>query len=244
MKEAQQSHGPVCTVLESNSINSVLEHANVGDTLVIFDIDNTLLHTKQELGSDAWAFWVVQQKIRQGLPPHQALEYMFDLFKHIHTHIDIYPVEDHAVTVLQQLKERSIPTICLTGRPGPLIDQTIEQLRKTGLVLNCPDTLDKAMTLKLQHKAEMSNGVICGGINDKGHVMSTVFQELGYQTPHIVFVDDKQSCVDSIGKACSTGNIGYTGLRYGYLDHIAAKFDAQKAEEQLETFLRKHAFSR
>jgi len=240
-----QSQGPVCTIIEANNIESVLEHAKDGDTLVIFDIDNTLLHTNQELGSDVWANWYVHQKLREGLNPFQAVDYMLDLFNHIHAHIDIYPVEDRSVAIVQQLKDLEIPTMCLTSRPSSMIDVTQEQLIKTGFVLNCPSHLNKALSLKIDHKAEMANGIVCGGMNDKGNVLAHIFEKLNCSLPEaIVFVDDKKSCVDSIGKTCSAIGADYTGIRYGYLDKLASQFDAKKAEIQLADLLKRHAFNR
>lgn len=245
MKKIQQSNRSGCTIIEANAIESVLEHAKSGDTLVIFDIDNTLVHTNQELGGDTWAYWFVQQKLKEGLPLNQALDYMFDLLKHVHTHIDVYPVEGRSVGIVQELKELEVPTICLTGRPAAMIDITQEQLKKVGFIFNSPDDLNKAMTLKMDYPVEMANGIICGGINDKGHVLSHIFQTLQCQVPQaVVFVDDKKSCVESIGKTCASREIDYTGLRYGYLDHLAEQFDAKKAEEQLTSLLNKHIFTR
>ncbi len=245
MKEIQPSKGSACTIVEAQKICSVLEHVKNDDTLVIFDIDNTLVHTAQDLGSDAWAYWMVEQKLRQGMQVQDAIEYIFDLFNHVHEHIDVFPVEDQSVSVVHQLKELSIPTICLTSRPGSMIDRTQEQLKKVGFVLNCPVGLNKAVTLHMNSRVEMANGIICGGINDKGDVLSSIFDKLDYQSPNtVVFIDDKSSCVESIGKACSKGGIGYTGIRYGYLDQVAAAFDAKRADEQLSALLSQHAFMR
>lgn len=243
MKKQQQSHPPLCSIIEARNIETVLEHAKSADTLVIFDIDNTLVHTKQELGSDAWAYWFVEQKLKEGIAPHKALNHMFELFRHIHAHIDIYPVETHSVSIVQQLKNLEIPTICLTGRTASMIDVTQEQLAKAGFILNSPERFKQAVTWKLDHPVEMANGIICGGINDKGQVLSHVFQKLECPIPSsVVFVDDKKSCIDSISRICLKDGIDYTGIRYGHLDHLALQFDATKAEEQLSSFLNKHAF--
>lgn len=245
MNDTHQPHCPSCTIIESNRIDSVLEHAQNNNTLVVLDIDNTLVHTNQELGSDAWAYWFVKKKIMEGLPLNQALDYMFDLFKHVHAHIDVYPVEEQSVDVVHKLKELEVPTICLTGRPGRMIDITQEQLKNAGFVINSPDDFNKTMTLNMGHRVEMANGIICGGLNDKGDVIAHLFKTLTCTVPDaVVLVDDKKSCIESMSKRCAESGVDYTGLRYGYMDPIVAKFDAKKAEEQLEQLLKSHAFSR
>lgn len=242
---SKHSQRPCCTILESNTIESVLEHAKTSDTMVIFDIDNTLVHTNQELGSDPWAYWFVKEKLKEGMVPSEALAYMFDLFRHIHSHVDVYPVEEKTVDIVQQLKNLEIPTICLTGRQSSMIDVTQEQMNKSGFNFNSPENLNKPFSLKMKYPVEVANGIICGGMNEKGNVIAKVFETLDYKSPEaIVFIDDRQNCIDSMKKRCYDNNIAYTGLRYGYMDPIVAKFDPQKAKEQLEELLKCHAFIR
>jgi hypothetical protein len=234
-----------CPIVESNTIMSVLEYAKNSDTMVIFDIDNTLLHTNQDLGSDAWAYWFVKQKLKEGFRPQQALDYMFDLFRHVHSHIDVYPVEEQTVDIVKQLKSIDIQTICLTGRQAAMIDVTQDQIKKTGFTLNCPQDLNKSITLKMKYPVEIVNGIICGGMNEKGNVLEELFERLHFPLPQsIVFVDDRKSCVESVSRKCSDNNIACTGLRYGYMDEISSRFDGKKAECQLEELLKHHTFPR
>ena len=236
---------PSCTILESKAIESVLEHAKDCNTMVIFDIDNTLVHTNQDLGSDPWAYWFVKERLKEGMMPRQALAYMFDVFRHVHSHIQVYPVEEKTVNIVQQLKDRDIPTICLTGRQSAMIDVTQEQMKKTGFNFNSPECLMKQLTVKMKHPVEMANGIICGGMNEKGDVLAKIFQTLNFKAPEsIVFIDDRQNCINSLSKHCSDNNIAYTGLRYGFMDHVVAQFDPQKAQQQLEELLKIHAFDR
>jgi hypothetical protein len=126
-----------------------------------------------------------------------------------------------------------------------MIDVTQEQMKKSGFNFNSPEILSKPFSLKMKYPVEMANGIICGGMNEKGTVLSQVFETLGYKQPKaIVFIDDRQNCIDSMSRQCSDNNIVYTGLRYGYMDNIVAKFDPKKAQEQLEELLKHHTFTR
>ena len=237
--------GAACSILEIRSIDSVLDHIQGKDSLVIFDIDNTLVHTEQEIGSDAWAYWMVQQKLKQGMLPSQAINYMFDLFCYVHDHIEVFPVEEQTVHVLHTLKERDIPTICLTGRPSRMIDRTLEQLKNAGCELNSPERFTKPISFIIKQQVELSQGVICGGIHDKGDVLSMLVDTLSYRLPEtVIFIDDKKSCVESIAKTCSDRSAAYTGLRYGFLDDKSSKFDPKKAEEQLSELLKLYVFTK
>jgi hypothetical protein len=235
--------GVPCPIVEVYAIDSVLDHVQGKDALVIFDIDNTLVHTDQEIGGDAWAHWIVQQKLQQGMSPSQAIHYMFDLFSYVHDHIQVFPVEERTVHVLRALKERDIPTICLTGRPGRMIDRTQEQLKNIGCELNAPEQFVKPTSLALQYTVELAQGIVCCGIHDKGDVFSALVNRVSYHAPgKIVFIDDKKSCLESLATTCSCLSTDYTGLRYGFLDNKSLQFDHKKAEKQLAELLKLYAF--
>ena len=110
-------------------------------------MDKTLAYTDQELGSEPWVFWLVKQKLSQGHMLSEALASMFDLYKLAHDHIELKPVEPETALVVDQLKQRSIPTICLTGRPSSMADRTYEQLRNLGIVVMCPQEFNQILNL-------------------------------------------------------------------------------------------------
>jgi hypothetical protein len=235
--------GAVCPIFDIYSIESVLDYIQGHDSLVIFDVDNTLVRTEQEIGSEAWAYWVVQKKLKQGMFPSRAIDSMFELFCHVHNHIEVFPVEEQTVHVLHKLKELDVATICLTGRPNRMIDRTCEQLKNIGCELNIPDVFLKSRSFTLKHPVELSQGVICGGMNDKGDVLATIIDSFPYTLPEtVIFIDDKKSCVESLAKTCCKHTTGYKGLRYGFLDDKSTKFDPEKAEEQLSELLKIHVF--
>src|SRR6185312_11718054 len=52
-------------IIETHNFDIIFQYADQ-DTLVIFDIDNTLARPEAELGSDEWFCYLVDQKIAQG----------------------------------------------------------------------------------------------------------------------------------------------------------------------------------
>lgn len=243
MLSQHRGHTSKSSIFDTNSIESVLENISTPETLVIFDVDNTLVTPGRELGSDAMVVWMARQEIVRGKSTNDAIQNLFALFSHIHNHIEVYPVEPQTSSVLQSLKEQSINTITLTGRPHFMIDRTDEQLKTLGYVFNVPELLGKKQTVSMSYPVGIGNGIICGGINDKGSVVDQVFQQIGYSMPQsIIFVDDKKSCVESVGHACSKCGIDYIGIRYGHLDAKISRFDESRAQQQLDEFLSTYTF--
>lgn len=243
MLSPRHGHKSKSSILDTNTIESVLENISTPETLVIFDVDNTLVTPGRELGSDAWISWMARQQVLQGKSTSDALQHLFALFSHVHNHIPVYPVEQKTPSVLQALKEQAINTITLTGRPYFMVDRTDTQLTTLGYVFNVPEVLRQKQTIAMNYPVGIGNGIICSGINDKGNAIDTVFQQIGYSMPRsIVFVDDKKSFVESVGYACSKYGIDYTGIRYGHLDEKISRFDESRAQQQLDEFLSKYTF--
>ena len=60
-------------IIESSSIKEASFFLN-GSTLLILDIDNTLIHTKQMLGSVQWCSFLIEQFLQQGLSLDAAVD--------------------------------------------------------------------------------------------------------------------------------------------------------------------------
>lgn len=232
------------TIIETNMIKTVLDHARSQNCLVVFDVDKTLAQTDQELGSEQWAFWLVKQKLTQGYMLSEAIASMLELYRHVHEHIELKPVENETVSVVNQLKERSIPVICLTGRPCNMADRTYKQLQHLGLSFECPQEFNQQLSLGMSESAEIYKGVVCVGMADKGTTFLHIMKKINYQKPEkLIFIDDKKDCVDSLSLACKRKDIPFLGLRYGYLDEQDMKFDPEQARLQLEKLLSKFSFN-
>lgn len=228
------------TVIETNSIKTVLEYVDQQESMVVFDIDKTLAYTGQELGSEQWAFWLVKQKLSQGYALSEAIVAAVELYQQVHQHIELMPVEQETIAVVNRLKELSVPTLCLTGRPAAMADRTYRQLANLGLLFSYPQDCDQIVSLEDSGAAVFYKGIICVGMADKGSLFFQALQKLNFGSPKsIIFIDDKKECVDSLSLACKRNDIPFTGLRYGYLDQYERSFDALKAQEQLNRLLEK-----
>jgi phosphoglycolate phosphatase-like HAD superfamily hydrolase len=226
------------TITEISSIKNVLEHIQKPNSLVIFDVDKTLARTEHELGSEQWAIWLVKQKLIQGQMLSEAISSMIDLYKLVHQHIELIPVETETVDVINELKDRSIPVICLTGRPSCMADRTHKQLSNIGMSFVCPQEFDQVLNIGTSETTALHKGILCVGMADKGTAFAYAMEKLNYNKPDsIIFIDDKKECVDSLSLACKRKNISFTGLCYTLPDENKFSFDANSVQEQLEQLL-------
>lgn len=232
---------PSTRIIECQTIKDVLNYANTQDTLVIFDLDNTLVHPGIELGSDQWFSYMIKQKQAEGLDAEQALQNVLKVYYHIHNFIDLCPVEDKVtLDTLELLHKKGINTMALTSRSLPLIQRTQEQLDHAGIHFNCPANFNHPIEITLKKSALAKNGIIFCNNNSKGQTLMAVLKALNMHPTAIVFVDDKQQYLVDVEHECIHSNIEFTGLRYGVLDNFVAQFDPKRAQEQLNELLKAH----
>lgn len=224
-------------IIQSNSITDVLKYAHHKDTLVVFDLDNTLIHPNQDLGGDAWFNHLMKQKTETGMSYEDALALVLPFDFYVMDHLRVYPVEEATPGVLDTLGKQGIVFIGLTARSLPLISRTHEQLKEAGLQLTDSPIFDREISFNFNKPAVLHHGIIfCNNVN-KGTVLVQVLRACNFNPATIIFVDDKLSHLLEVQKECLANNMRFIGLRYGKLDDAVAQFDPVRAEEQLAALL-------
>ena len=101
-----------------------IESAVTPDTLVVFDIDNTILEPRQTLGSDQW-FEATREKVGH--------EKAIELWSKVQGVTEVQPVEPSTPALIRRLRQRAVGVIALTARPEALADTTRAQLKSIGV---------------------------------------------------------------------------------------------------------------
>ena len=63
-------------LLETANISEVIPYVSE-NSLVIFDLDNTIVRSKNCLGSASWFYWMVQNEIKKGKTLDEARKHAF-----------------------------------------------------------------------------------------------------------------------------------------------------------------------
>lgn len=214
------------------------------ETLVIFDLDNTLMEPVQDLGTDHWGSYQIQKYMKQGLSKEAACKKVQFEWMAVQNITQVKPVEPSTPKLIEELQKSGYQMIGLTGRSQEMSALTTHQLDAIGVDLNktapnkedvlfkSDQTLLKSFPWVLYH-----HGTIFTARMDKGKALFTLLDKVGCSPKRIVFADDKRSALEQVEKACQERKIPFVGLRYGFTDEKVNNFDPTAAEKQYSHFV-------
>ena len=220
---------------ELSRIKHVLAYSPDRDTLVVFDIDNTLLIPATDLGSDQWFSYLVQEQIDAGLEHDAALAKIVPVYEHVQCRKELIPTEPYLSYAVKQIQEQCSHVICLTARSNLLAERTLEQLAKNSLNFHISQM--QTYVFDIYASSIYKNGVIFCANNNKGSVLLHFLDVIGYRPKRIIFVDDKEKNLSDVKYAVSQRAIEYNGLRYCGCDQRVAAFNAQQVAQELKELL-------
>ncbi len=222
-----------------SSISQIAEHIKSDKRLlIIFDIDNVLLHPSTDLGSDQWFSHLVQENIDSGMDYSSAVKQVLPLYFHVNFTIDLTVTAQNLSEDLRELRQQCEHAICLTARSINLAERTVEQLHRNNLRFHFAE--HEEFSLNLANPALYKQGVLFCGMNNKGDVLSSFLDHIGYCPEIIIFIDDKEANLSVVENAAQKRGIEFIGLHYGGCDERVRSFDKVITQQELENFLEKH----
>ena len=238
----------IAHIYEHHSLKDIHDYIDHVDhhekTLVVFDLDNTLVRYANVLGSDEWFSFTLSKLIEKGYSYSQALELLLPLyFKMVH-HLELSIFDDYAIDLLNYLHEHNITTIALTSRSLPIAQRTLDELARLKInFVSAEYPFNKEIHGQLTRPYYCKNGVIFCNDNDKGLVLRDLLHKLNYFPTKVIFIDDKHKYLISLQKALKEIDfawaINYIGIRYAGADHFVKAFDPTHAHTLLCEFMAK-----
>jgi len=226
-------------IIESNSVKTLLHYLQEPNTLVIFDIDNTLARPEHELGSDEWFCYLVDQKVTNGHDKISAVNTALPLYYYAQFNLPLVLTEPLIPNIMNNLTNRNICTMGLTSRGLHMAERTNEQLSNININFNMPCTDKEELIIPMPYPCLYKYNTIFASNNDKGNTILKFLDIINYHPQCIIFLDDKMYHVVSVEKAALSHNISYIGIRYSGCDDRINHFDPAKAALQLQE-LRQH----
>ena len=220
-----------CLIIESNQLTTVLNYIDA-DTLVIFDIDNTLARPAEELSSDEWFCHKVNEKMAEGHDYITSIYYALPATYYAQFNVPLQTTECDASLLLADLIDQKIPIMALTTRSLFVAERTFEQLEDIGIQFLLSQVSQDELVLQMPHPCFYKNSILFGGNNDKGEVLITFFHWMNYYPKKVIFIDDKMKYLLAVEKALKHYNIEFVGVRYTGCDDRVETFDPAKAELQ------------
>lgn len=203
--------------------------SNAG-TLLVLDIDDTLLTSPVFFGSDRWYTW--QGKLSQGDPRKLACLYEVGAMNYESGYQ--VPTQPNAAEIINAL---SGDKLILTARGPGNRGATIRELLKAGYTL--PATLSsnadgiiygyRSSPTAKPVTVSYNDGVFMVAGRDKGLVLLDLLGRLHRTYQRVVLVDDSETNLSKMAAALKNAGIDYQGLWY---THIDKRSPPTAAEEQ------------
>jgi hypothetical protein len=226
-------------VVEIKSMKEVIPYIN-SRTLIVFDIDNTILEPTQTLGTDqAFGYWV-EQEVKKGKPKDTAVVETFKKAILVAPTSRVRAVERKTPEFIAALQSSGLPVIALTARPGNWARGTLDQL--ASLHVDFTNSAPRLPSARLEH-ADYTNGVLfLAHPSNKGDALVEYIRASKIQPTRILFVDDKVNNVESVEKALNETEFEHASFRYGAADERVAAFNPLILQTEWREFLRTGRF--
>jgi hypothetical protein len=221
---------PLCShIIETPHFSDILNYINP-NTLVILDIDDTLLLPTQTLGTDAW--FLHRLKYHQDNQAPAALDKAlaeWEAIRHL-THVKI--VEEGTEKVIEAMQKRGITVMGLTTQGLALATRTINQLRTLHIDLTKTAPAPEDHYFINQQGVLYRQGVLFTSGSPKGPALLKLLAILNYCPEHVIFINDKATHLKDVESSVIEKGIDFLGLRYNYSDERVANFNPEIAEIQ------------
>lgn len=211
------------------------------DSLVIFDIDDTLMVPKHMLGSDTWFQNQFSQNLLIYPSVQEALENTLSLWESIRHVSDMELVEKNTSFFIRNLQKKRYTIMGLTTQGIALATRTIQQLENFGIDLNHTSPFKKDYYIfNADHGVLYRKGILFTSGQKKGFSFMRFCKGIDYCPSRIIFLNDKLSHIKDLQFEVEKYNIEFVGLRYTYSDSRKKNFDPEIAKVQLKhsSFLR------
>jgi hypothetical protein len=219
-------------IIEIQNFREVLSHLTP-ETLILLDIDDTLLIPEQMLGCDEWFKYRMQSR-EEEMNFRDNLEKTLAEFFSIRHLTKMNIVEPGSDEIVHSLQKEGYTVMGLTSQGLSLATRTSQQLKSNDIdfTLTSPGKEDCFLSVN-GHGALYRNGVLFASGIPKGKAFFTCCEKIGYTPKRIVFVDDNESKLRNLEEAAISNGIEFIGLRYAYSDAQKAAFSPEIAEIQL-----------
>lgn len=234
-------------IVEEKSINKALGSVD-NETLVVFDLDSTVLEPAQTLGSDPWFYISLDDFVAKGMDKKEAAEFMLRKWVPLQRATEVKPVEKNTAEAIASLQKSGIKVVALTARSYDLAELTVKQLASIGVDFTKSTISGKDFDQKIAgDKVEFFHGIIfCGGDLEtfykggakagKGIILNEILAKLKLSFNKITFLDDRKKNVDAVDKALADKGIDCNCIRYGAAEDGYKNYNPKLAETEMKFF--------
>ncbi|MBS0623729.1 MAG: DUF2608 domain-containing protein [Verrucomicrobia bacterium] len=217
-------------IIETKSFEEIVKHLSA-NTLILFDVDNTLIEACQHFGSVQWGEDYQQKLIQEGQSPDQANRLLHEFW--IQKILPVIPmrlVDEKIPAMMEFIRQKGHFILGLTARHPDEACYTHPQLSQFGISF---DHLYPNQQIELQHPAVYEQGILfCGVQNKKSETLKNFITKNNLAPQRVIFVDDKVSQIEDVKRGLDPFDMDYIGIRLSATDVRVQSYDPRIAEIQ------------
>jgi hypothetical protein len=222
-------------IRECSTIQEILSLSQP-DTLVILDIDNTLIRPCQSLGSEEWFQHHLKQQIDATHDNNEALNTTIDLLHGIYAVTKVQLMEQKTAEIVRQLQDQGGVLMGLTNRGPAAANMTVRHLASVGIDLATASPSKTSFPLIDISETLYHHGILFTNGKSKKQSLLSFFRQLGWRPRRIVYVNDQRKYLEEVSTFENEG-ILFVGLRFTGGDLYSRNFNSQLCDIELEAFL-------
>ncbi|WP_444997721.1 DUF2608 domain-containing protein [Aliikangiella sp. IMCC44359] len=185
------------------------------DTLIVFDIDDTLLLAKNFVGGDVWYLWQSWKKgenpikdvngVTHIIKPSEKYRCLYWTIESLTSLATFEPTESDAPKLLNRLQEK-FDLMLLTSRSPSVRAATERELKNTKFPNFkkshlMPEDYALAFDFKIGQRTDSvsyQDGIVMSSGLNKGKVLKEILSRVNKQYKNILFVDDTRKNIDDV----------------------------------------------
>ncbi|MBA3661952.1 MAG: DUF2608 domain-containing protein [Gammaproteobacteria bacterium] len=224
-------------IFEAPRLRNMLKYCQF-NSVIIFDLDNTVIESTQALCSDQWFVGLLKYAATMITDEAEVRTLVLSIYHAAQHYAKMQKVEKNTLKIINALQAIGLPVIALTARSTSIAEPTLRQLKDIDLAFS-KNLYPKSLAIHNNENKSSTyrDGIIfCDGCN-KGAILINFFKQIGFRPLHIVMVDDQLKNLNTVQSFLEPSGIPFAGLRYAFLDLKTQQVDLLAANQQLQTII-------
>ena len=221
-------------IIQTNRMEDVLPFVDE-NTWVLFDIDDTLVESKLQVGRAKWFFYEVKKLVDERHNLESAILELCPEWIRVQEVCPIRPPELQIPNIVCEIQESAGAVLGVTARHPPISAATLKQLAYIGI--NFTFIAPECPKLEVKPPIHWEEGVLfLTDFNRKGEIFREWLEYSHFHSKKIILIDDSKENLIQMEEEMAKLGMPFTGFHY--TKTFMHPFDPEVAEgEHLDLFI-------
>lgn len=248
-------------------VRALVKSESAKNVLVVYDVDNTILATEKDFGSEHWFLWqrqLLENGIKKAPAVASSVEDLLTAQSWIYHIGAMHPVAPEIPKQIQYQRSLGVSSIILTSRSTGLRDATLREVRRNQIFLSSsaelgvhdlsepfiPYQLDQPerfgltdrdieqFKLKPAQATVFDRGVYLTQGQHKGVMLKSLLSRMKRSFTAIVFVDDRASHIEGMRAAFTDRPEKMVTIQYSKQEQAIDAFNRSDKRQSIQEWCR------